>query len=344
MRILESEPDKFYLVLRDNIKTFESLSQLEFKGLKGISDNPNIINSFFDIRPILLVMDGKEVLKLNKNLQKIDYENPHQLVSNNFEILSRLLGNDELLLRNIFNVMKVKIGDLFFNNWKLRDKNKELVSTVNFFEEHEYEVSNIIKKEVKKGLIINNLWGFTNVVLNSYKQLKKENNIKTSKQSYKKINYNELYHMIINNPRYTYYVLQEILLAIGSSWKDKEGEWVIKKDKIDKELYFKIPQNSTLYFKTSLNPDNASELEEIKNYQKNYKSWNDGYSNDTDISILHDNIKTYNLANLYNIEYIKGHYRAYDMFKKYNYPKTKQYTGLMKNPLDKRLKKNFYKK
>lgn len=355
-RILEKIPNKFFLVLRNTEQTLQSLSQLEFNGLTGLSDNPDIIHAFFDIRPILLVMDAKEVIK-NNDLQKIDYKNPHQLVANNFKILSRLKQDgEEMRLWSIFNTFKNHIDNLtFIKNWKTREKNEPLIKTAYFFKQHEYEVKKILEKilekRFKKGLVINNLWEFVNEILKAYKILKQEGNIKNSEESYQRHDFNEDYDLIINNPRYTYYIIQEILLDITKGWADREGEWIVKPNKISGERILKIPTNSTIYFKTNLDSTNKDDLEDIKKYKKDYKSWNDGFTDeeeyigrDRSLKDLKDKIIHYNLDNLYNIQFIKGHYRAHDIFKDLKYTTTKTHSPLMANPMDKRRKKSYYKK
>jgi hypothetical protein len=70
----------------------KALHKGEFEGLQGISDNEKIINSFFDIRNLMLVMDKEKVKSMNI-IDQVQYDSVEYLVDNNFQILSRLTGD-----------------------------------------------------------------------------------------------------------------------------------------------------------------------------------------------------------------------------------------------------------
>ena len=69
-------PNWFYLVLKfheqEYEKTSDSLMRMELIQLKGISDSYMISKSWFDIRDLLIVMNGSEVNKLN-TIEPIGY-------------------------------------------------------------------------------------------------------------------------------------------------------------------------------------------------------------------------------------------------------------------------------
>jgi hypothetical protein len=351
-RIIESTPEKFFLVLKNREEVYQALSQMEFKGLQGISDNPEIIKGFFDIRPIMLVMDGKEVLKLNNNLQKIDYSNPHQLVANNFEILTRLKQDREFNFWSIWNNIRNNLESIkWVSDWKIREKYPEFRTVSSFIIEHEYDLLVLMEKHFENGMVINNLWEYTNLIMSSIKLLLDEGNVRgenNSSHRYGYEGYEQDAKFILKNEKLVYFLLQETLLKIGSHWKNTEGEWIVKKNKTTGDRIFKVPAKSELWFKLLLDWDNPEDAEELKRYRHNngngFTDKTDYFGRDVELKALHDRIKDYNLDNLYDIRFVKGHLKAYDELSKYKNLKTKPYAALMKNPLDKRIKKNFYRK
>lgn len=90
----ENISNYYFLVLKFDEKTMINLVNGEFKGLKGISDNINIIHSFFDIRELMLVMDKKSTEHLNK-LENVQYDNVDYLTKNTFKVLKRLTQDSQ---------------------------------------------------------------------------------------------------------------------------------------------------------------------------------------------------------------------------------------------------------
>lgn len=152
-RIIKETPKWFYLVLRIE-KAWDSLLKMEFNGLVGVADNPEIINSWFDVRDTLLVMKGDEFLKLNSNVHKINYDNPNSLVSNNFKLLNRLLQNSEDR-KDFYDV----IQKIFSRTFEIKSKDEKIIKIIRFLNYCLYEIENIIEKYVVSGKIINNIWG-----------------------------------------------------------------------------------------------------------------------------------------------------------------------------------------
>lgn len=102
----------YYLVLLLNDNTLNNLYTGKLDGLKGISNSTNIINAFFDIRDILLVMDRKDVEELNF-IEKINYSDIDALSKNNFKLLKRLYGvKDDYTIQSLLyqGFMKIKHG------------------------------------------------------------------------------------------------------------------------------------------------------------------------------------------------------------------------------------------
>jgi hypothetical protein len=83
----------FGIDTKNTEKVFNGLLNGKFVGLTGISDNVNILDSFFDIRDMLLVMPKESVKKINTNLLKIDYFDVEKLCDNNMLLIKRLYGH-----------------------------------------------------------------------------------------------------------------------------------------------------------------------------------------------------------------------------------------------------------
>ena len=94
-------PNWFFLVLRLPTGTFDytkrtsvlnSLMNMEFIQLKGISDHYGISKSWFDVRDILLIIKGSEVIKLN-DIEPIEYFNADSFCKDNFKFWRRVTQN-----------------------------------------------------------------------------------------------------------------------------------------------------------------------------------------------------------------------------------------------------------
>jgi len=69
--------DYFYLVTNiDMIKKYDTINSGYLEDVIGVSDSPNIVNRWLDVRDILLIFPRKEFLLLNNDvIKKIDYFN-----------------------------------------------------------------------------------------------------------------------------------------------------------------------------------------------------------------------------------------------------------------------------
>lgn len=86
----EEVPKYFYLCFDSYNLDIKQLQSQTLKGVKGISDTELIIKNWFTAgRDMILIMDGKKLVELNK-LSKAMYSNPDYLVSNNMKALFRL--------------------------------------------------------------------------------------------------------------------------------------------------------------------------------------------------------------------------------------------------------------
>lgn len=127
------------------------------------------------------------------------------------------------------------------------------------------------------------------------------------------------------NKNILYFLIQEGILKLTSSWK-KEGEWIIKKDKITGIRNFKVPMNSKLYFKISIN--DSKEIERI--ILSNKYGFHSGI-NDENLKLVTDMIENFHLNKLYDIEFIEGYMKTFDIWKDEPIPETIPYAQLMKN-------------
>lgn len=126
----------YYLVLRLNEPTFKSLLDHKLDGLKAISDNIKIVNSYFDVRDILLVMPKTGVDEIN-NLIKVDYDDIEQLCANNLSILKRLYdvkdshANNSLLYQAVQRISYIDRG--------LKQYNQQVIKLYNKIRRHNWQ-------------------------------------------------------------------------------------------------------------------------------------------------------------------------------------------------------------
>jgi len=145
---------------------------MKFNNIYGISDSIEIINSWLDIRNVLLVMPASKIIE-QKRTFKVDYYNPDQIVSKNFFLLRRLMDNindkpqssqfdkNQIIkfdiyksLETIFN-KSVKKGSMGskkisknFGSWKTPTRNKVYYTYTAFFEKEGSNLANEISKYI----------------------------------------------------------------------------------------------------------------------------------------------------------------------------------------------------
>lgn len=259
----------FYVVLRNQLSTFENLSKLNLNGLKGISDNYNIARRWFDVRDIILIMNSDDVLKLNTELIKIEYDNFDLLLKNNLDLFIRI-GHDNKgkLIRNgydyaIVNAIQCILQDINSNKKKYR-LNTKLHDICNFLSASEvyYKIEHYFHNNEFN---INNLNDLTNYIIQAIKELP---NIGNS-YSWAKSSWDYKQELATNATKKEI----EKLLKIGISYRcdahKDEGEWYNYSDK------FIIPKKSTIFFKEDVGKyikygTHGLESEEIKSIINQY--------------------------------------------------------------------------
>ena len=284
-------PNWFFLVLRLPTGTFDdtkrkdvlnSLMNMELIQLKGISDHYNISKSWFDVRDILLIMKGSDVMKLN-DIEPIEYFNADSFCKNNFKFWRRVTQNSpnfsvyknqdvafSSAIRQIFqdlhykNVKINKKGGLDFN--VVYDNN----GIIKYMEEEQYVLSNKVSHLYHAGqLKVNNLNDFTNIMLDILKDHAKDYP-RTKSYSYAAEFWKKIEDYIINE--LTFKELKKILdgsFQYLSKVYEREGEWY------NNGKSLRIPRGSILYFKqkgkrVDSYSSHGLEPEEIQQIVKDY--------------------------------------------------------------------------
>ncbi len=130
IKLFENYNEKFYLVIDDVSRLLNSESFLEkgtLKGLKGISENEDILNVLGTFCDIFIEMDKNKVLEKN-NLTKVIYDDINFLCDNNFKNFKRIksyglnLYNDYRFFTNYFSLISMEESYMF----DLKKENIEL--------------------------------------------------------------------------------------------------------------------------------------------------------------------------------------------------------------------------
>ena len=280
------KPEWFYVVLKFDEKTFNSLSEMRFEGLKGISDTINIVESWLDVRAVLVAMPADEVFKLN-NIHPIYYFKVDQLVSNNFKILRRMWnkssGNAILDIKS--SVVKIcqnasmvlrKDGVLgskkrarIHGTWK-KEPNKNYISDALFYINSPgfyYLFSDYIEKAISvENYKINNMNSFIKLFSSFLKDEEKE--LRKDRGSHMP----KIYELIDIYNKHGHGLFKKLftwcIMTSSEYYSKTEGEWLVKDD------YLTIPKNSKLYIKCI--PDDFDTNDEVRtewinNFNKSYK-------------------------------------------------------------------------
>lgn len=229
----------YYLVFRFDERTLQGLSDGEFKGLNAISENIEIVNRFFDVRPMMLIMDKTKVEDLNE-IEKFNYYDIDYLCKDNFKNFKRVLDYDDeydidYILYQSFRKADRFLGELLSRN---RSKNshyiklRKLISTSKYLE------------------LFGILDGYSSSVLKRIKSVKNFDDFISQF-------YREMYgEKIWDKIRFTEYNDKkmirncfEFLIINHASLFEKEGEVLVKSDT------FTIPEKSVLLIKDTLFSD-----------------------------------------------------------------------------------------
>jgi len=286
-------PKWFYVVSKKDY--LGKIGSMKLDGIQGISSSVDIINKWFDIRDVMIVMPGDELIKMN-NLQQINYTDPDKLVSNNFKMIIRLkqLYNSETpekiithgILQN--STAQIENGSNYIKKHKFVEQQKDRYSLMTYLKRNSWSISKYVYNQIKNGYVINNMTDFNKVVydgINSdYVEEETISNVPYGRTPYAKkdIDYSQLEK-----------ILKSCVYYIGNVFK-KESEWIIE-DKI-----LRVPRGSKLVIK-----------HDVGNYgKKRYDS--PGLSSDK----LEEVFNQYpDLRRNYEVILVDNRDEAYDRFK-----------------------------
>jgi hypothetical protein len=211
----------YYLVLRFNENTLKNLISGKLKNLIGISDSTNIINGYFGIRDILLVMDKELVEKIN-DVEKVRYDDLDYLVNDNMKVLRRLYQVDD----------EYSVGSLLYQGIRKTEyfrHKKDPINNLNYLLKL-YRRVNGQMYNLFKELDQRDIHKIHDIKFKNYQELldKSLEILNKEKQKYSKENLDIM--------------LQFIILSFASVFKD-EGEILIKNET------FNIPDSSFLFIK-----------------------------------------------------------------------------------------------
>ena len=295
-------PNWFYLVLRvgDN-RVWDSLMRMEFIKLTGISDHYGIARRWFDIRELLLIMKGSEVVKLN-NVEPVEYFNSDSFCKDNFKFWRRLVNSEPQFLRNrdftFSSAIEKILGDLPYTH--IRQKKVGGISSritydnnrvIKYIQIRNYDIAEYFSHLYHSNqLHINTLDDFTKMMLETLKKLIKRHSISTD-WPWERWEIPEEY--IMN--KLTFEELKKILnraFEYISNVYEEEGEWIVNGKS------FKIPKESTLYFKEEGG-------RKIKYYS----------SGGMEKERIDNAIKEYGLDHIYNIKTVHNHIDMMEILK-----------------------------
>lgn len=77
---------------------------------EGFSDSPSIIREFINTYDYFIIMDGKEFRQINSNFEKINYEDPDNLLKNNLYNIKRITND---VIRKEIGSFRMRFEDEF---------------------------------------------------------------------------------------------------------------------------------------------------------------------------------------------------------------------------------------
>jgi hypothetical protein len=223
-------PGVFWLVTDIDDINEDQVKQLAtgvLKGVKGISGDREIVRQFLGVaRNAMLVMPGKDVVKLNK-VTRVLYEKPEYLVSNNLAALYRIwqkdpesgLGRDGLMM-NFMDYFRA-----FLMKEPAASPLGNIGHAINFGHLRRMKYAQMFRGQNPR---INTVKDLAVWVRNASIELAQEKGERQYLDLLKKIPVKDFYRVALRT-----------LKKIGDMYKS-EGEWIIKGD------VFKVPKNSRL--------------------------------------------------------------------------------------------------
>lgn len=212
------------------MKNIRQLSNMKLEGLTGISDKHDIGFHWLGVaRDAMLIMNGKEVVKLNK-ISRILYGNPNYFLSNKMAMAKRVFNKssgtsgDSNILHNIMEYLFLVMG---------REKKVDKYHVQYTAAQQDYA-----HVAYKKQTNINSSKDLVRWIRKAGEVLRKEQEEKTSFKDH------HIIAVIDDIEKLSDKSIEDSIKGafeeIGKTYGD-EGEWVIKND------YLKVPKGSYLY-------------------------------------------------------------------------------------------------
>lgn len=206
----------------------KQLGDMELKGMKGISGSGDIIFDWLGVgRDAMLIMNGPEVIKLNK-LSRFMYGNPNYFLSNNMKFAKRLFNKGSF--GGDYPVLQTILEYVFKGLTKSGKMDKGLVSYSNLWDKYAYVA-------YKKNSGINSSKDLVKWLRKAGEILKKENAEAKWSNSQLDIAIDYMSKLSNNDIEKGIY---DGFKMIGDVYKS-EAEWDIKNESL------KVPKNSYLY-------------------------------------------------------------------------------------------------
>ena len=270
LKINEIYEDKYneyyYLVMNipsdrllgdNNNRVIDGLKNRKFIGLKSISDNIGIINGFFDIRNLAIIMPKVSTDIINK-LEKIEYFDVNYLCNNDMEVLRRMYNVDsDYDNASLFSQISTRGSYWQYKTPKIQnDKTLNDFIKIRNFAFNNYKQYKIIQDSQHQILRGKKVKNFNHLVYIFYKFFKNTDNDTLFRnlpyRSDKNLELELLTVECITN------ILKYLILSFSVCFST-EGEVLIK------DNFFNIPDGSTLIVKYKDNIKYFMDDEDIKN-------------------------------------------------------------------------------
>lgn len=232
--------DYFFLVTRDIF--LDQITNRKLGNLQGISSSPEIINKWFDIRDIMIVMPKEETLRLN-DIKEIKYFDYDLLTKDNFKVLRRLKSNkgDYAIESTIRELFKASTNQLnyhknYFKQDKFIQKNPLRHDIMIFLKRRNFNIADGIKQRINNGYHIDNYKDFLDITYDVILNDTKTETTSNVPYGDTPFDVNKLNKEVLSK------VLKSSLSYLGYVFS-KESEWIVNND------IFTVPKNSKLVIK-----------------------------------------------------------------------------------------------
>jgi len=271
------------------LKNIKQLASMKFEGMTGISDKHDIGFHWLGVaRDAMLIMKGKEVVKLNK-LSRFLYGNPNYFLSNKMAMAKRLFNKsggtfgDSNIIQNILEYVFKELGKL----------NSTLKHDIEYTAAYQSYSHFAHKKQVN----INSSKDLVKWIRKTGKEVKEEEEKREWKSS-ERIRVVDMIAELSNGQIEK--AIYDAFDQIGKIYGD-EGEWVVK------DSTFKVPKGSHLYILV-----NQKEYKKMKDLElNNPEQWKImQFMNRDEVVKKYDflmkSLKKYGVFKKYKVKFVDG--------------------------------------